>query len=336
MTPVSVLGAVKTFCNITAGGSGIGYSLAIDKNGRAWAWGGNGTGQLGDNTTTSRLTPVSVLGAVKTFCQIAAGDATSLAIDKNGRVWAWGSNGNGQLGDNTTTSRLTPVSVLGAVKTFCQIAAGSLHCLAIDKNGRAWAWGSNSNGQLGDNSTTQRLTPVSVLGAVKTFCQIVAGFGPNVLSSGSVSSLAIDKNGRVWAWGSNSNGQLGDNTTTNRLTPVSVLGAVKTFCKITTIGFPNDFAIQRSYSLAIDKNGRAWAWGSNTSGVLGDGTITQRLTPVSVAGVAKTFCEIMAGGDHSIAIDKNGRAWAWGIISSGRLGINKNTFETTPVQICNI
>ena len=311
-TPVSVLGATKTFCKIAAG---FVHTIAIDKNGRAWGWGLNNNGQLGDNSVTSRLTPVSVLGATKTFCQIAGGFCYTVAIDKNGRAWAWGFNSNGQLGDNSTTSRRTPVSILGATKTFCQIAAGGSHTVAIDKNGRAWGWGLNSSGQLGNNSTLFRITPVSVLGATKTFCQIAAG---------SSHTVAIDKNGKVWAWGLFSSGQLGDTSDISRLTPVSVLGATKTFCQIAG-GF--------CYTVAIDKNGRAWGWGLNNNGQLGDNSVTSRLTPVSVLGAVKTFCQIAAGSSHTIAIDKNGQAWAWGLNGNGRLGDNSTTSRRTPVSV---
>jgi alpha-tubulin suppressor-like RCC1 family protein len=289
--PVSVLGAVKTFCKISAG---LNFSTAIDKNGRAWGWGINGYGQLGDNTIVSKLTPVSVLGTVKTFCKISAGAETTGAIDKNGRAWGWGYNFYGQLGDNTIVSKLTPVSVLGTVKTFCEISTGWRHMVAIDKNGRAWSWGYNAQGQLGDNTIVSKRTPVSVLGTVKTFCKI---------STGIDYTSAIDKNGRAWGWGINGYGQLGDNTIVSKLTPVSVLGTVKTFCKISTGTY---------HTVAIDKNGRAWAWGKNVNGQLGDNTIVSKLTPVSVLGTVKTFCEISSGNTFSLAIDKNGKSWSWG------------------------
>lgn len=158
--PVSVLGATKTFCQISAGSAN--FSSGLDKNGRVWTWGSNSAGMLGINSIVSQRTPVSILGATKTFCKIAAGGAHMLAIDKNGRLWSWGSNTNGQLGDNSITSRRTPVSVLGATKTFCMISGGANHSVAIDKNGAVWAWGQNLSGQLGDNSVTSRLTPVRV------------------------------------------------------------------------------------------------------------------------------------------------------------------------------
>ena len=142
--------------------AGTNFGIALQKNGRAWGWGYNNSGQLGDNSVTSRHTPVSVLGGVKTFCRISGGDNHSLAIDKYGRVWGWGRNDSGQLGDNSITSRCTPVSVLGAVKTFCEISAGFNHSLAIDKNGRAWAWGSLQDGALGINKDIREITPVQI------------------------------------------------------------------------------------------------------------------------------------------------------------------------------
>jgi alpha-tubulin suppressor-like RCC1 family protein len=315
LTPVSVFGAAKTFCTISGSDS---HSLAIDKNGRAWAWGTNTLGQLGDNSATSRRTPIRVLGDIKTFCQISAATQHSLAIDKNGSAWGWGYNRFGRLGNNSLTSQRTPVSVAGQQKTFCAISAGNAYSFAIDKYGNAWGWGLNLVGQLGDGTPTSRLTPVSVAGAKKTFCKISAGYGQ---------TIAIDKYGRGWGWGYNARGQIGDNSITCRSTPVSIAGAVKTFCAVSAGG---------SHSLAIDKNGKAWAWGNNIYGQLGDNSTTSRLTPVSIAGAAKTFCAINAGGSHSLAIDKNGRLWAWGINSQGQLGDNSITSRLTPVRVFNI
>jgi alpha-tubulin suppressor-like RCC1 family protein len=317
-TPVSVRGATKTFCQIAAGGC---HTVAIDKNGRAWAWGYNTTdnlptGQLGDNSTASRRTPVSVAGATKTFCQIVYGNGHTVAIDKNGRAWAWGNNEHGQLGDNTTSSKRTPVSVIGATKTFCQISAGSFFSLAIDINGQVWTWGQNNYGQLGDNTFTSKITPISIVGATKTFCKIAGG---------QCHTVAIDKNGRAWAWGYNGFGQLGDNSTTYYATPISVLGTSKTFCQL---------AVGACHTVAIDKNGRAWGWGNGSFGQIGNNTeLTIIRTPVSVVGATKTFCQIKTGLCHTVAIDKNGRAWSWGTNNVGQLGDNTTSARRTPVSV---
>jgi YD repeat-containing protein len=199
--------------------TGANNSIAIDNNGRVWTWGYNLYGQLGDNSISSKRTPVSLLGANKTFCEIAAdGEGNSMAIDKNGLIWTWGYNLYGQLGINSIVNKSTPTSILGSNKTFCKIALGVanvagtwVHAASIDKNGRIWAWGSNLYGQLGNNSETSTRTPVSILGANKTFCQITGGYG---------NTIAIDNHGRVWGWGYNEYGQLGTNN--NTLTPIMI------------------------------------------------------------------------------------------------------------------
>jgi alpha-tubulin suppressor-like RCC1 family protein len=318
LTPISVWGNKKTFCQITTGHY---TSIGIDKNGQVWSWGSNVYGEIGDNTTTSKCTPVSILGNKKTFCQITGAYNHTLGIDKNGQIWSWGRNDYGQLGDNTKISKCTPVSILGNKKTFCQIDTGGQntvnfgkHSSGIDKNGQIWTWGINPYGGLGDNSTTSRLTPVSILGNKKTFCS---------LSDGNFYMFGIDKNGQIWSWGYNAYGQLGDNSVVSRLTPVSILGTKKTFCKINSSNYT---------SLAIDKNGQVWGWGYNKCGNIGDNSVTCRSTPVSILGNKKTFCDIANSSNMSFGLDKNGQVWAWG---GGILGNNQMTIisQKTPVSI---
>lgn len=212
-TPGNISGAIKTFCEISAGDR---HSLAIDKNGRAWAWGDGSSGRIGNNSTVTRVTPVSVCGVIKTFCKISAGFNHSAAIDQYGKVWSWGSNIYGSLGDNTGTfSRCTPVSIVGANKTFCQIRASEYFSVGLDNRGRIWTWGHNIYGNLGINSTTDCSTPKMISGYTKTFCQIAQGVGGHC--------LAVDYRGSTWAWGFNSHCQLGDNSTIlSVLTPVRV------------------------------------------------------------------------------------------------------------------
>ena len=360
-TPVSILGTLKTFCNITGGRLSSG---GIDKNGLVWGWGYNGVGMLGNNSTTAVRTPVSVLGNRKTFCQISFGYYTLMGIDKNGLVWGWGNNPYGQIGDSSITNRSTPVSILGARKTFCQISSGYWHSAAIDKNGRVWCWGSNNYGQIGDNTVTSRRTPVSILGATKTFCEIDTSFHH---------TLAIDKNGKVWGWGYNNYGQLGNNSLVSARTPVLIAGS-KTFCQIRA-GYMYSMALDnnnniwswgfngngqfgtvlnpnvstpvvigqnrcyclisagRDHSLSVDDDGLIWGWGNNSNGQIGDNSISGKLTPVSVLGNKKTFCQIGSGNNYTVAIDKNGNIWGWGVNQYGEVGNNSATSVRTPVSI---
>ena len=316
-TPVSVLGIKKTF-NVF--GAGAQYFMGIDKNGQVWGWGDNGMFQLGDNSNTSRRTPVSILGAKKTFCLIGCGSTHAMAIDKNGQLWGWGSNLRGQIGDNTNNFPITPVSVVGTKKTFCKISGGANHTAAIDKNGQVWCWGNNVWGNLGNNTvTTTQKTPVSIWGNKKTFCKI---------SGGANHTVAIDKNGLAWGWGYNSSGQLGNNkSNTSALTPVSVLGVRKTFCTI--LG-------GNTHTTALDKNGQLWGWGYNNDGQLGDNTNVSKRTPVSILGTKKTFCRISTQYKNVMAIDKNGQVWGWGYNYYGGLGDNTKVYRCTPVRVCNL
>jgi len=311
-----------TLILISAGGPGeTNHSLGILTTGVAYAWGGNLHGQLGDGTTTTRLTPVRVCGGL-TFTAISAGAIHSLGITSSGVAYAWGSNRRGQLGDGTTTDRNTPVQVCGGLTFTAISAAGRLtepiniphHSLGITSTGVAYAWGDNLEGQLGDGTTTSRQTPVQVCGGL-TFTAI---------SAGSIHSLGITSTGAAYGWGFNFFGNLGDGTSTTRLTPVQVCGGL-TF---TTISAGD------SYSLGITSTGVAYSWGFNGDGRGGDGTTTfARSTPVQVCG-GLTFTAISAGGAHSLGITSAGVAYGWGFNGNGRLGDGTETQRLTPVQVC--
>jgi len=196
-----------------------GQSLAVKSDGTVLAWGPNGTGQLGDGTTISKTTPVQVsgLGPGSGVIAIGAGIAHSLALKVEGTVLAWGSNSLGQLGDGTPTARLTPVQVsgLGDGSGVIAIAPRSGSSLALKSDGSVLAWGDNASGQLGDGTTIAKSTPVPVMG-------LGPGSGVNAVAMGGSHSLAVKSDGTLWAWGSNSVGQLGDGTFVNAITPVQV------------------------------------------------------------------------------------------------------------------
>ncbi|POM25845.1 Regulator of chromosome condensation (RCC1) repeat protein [Actinomadura rubteroloni] len=304
--------------------AGLAHTLAVDVGPSAptvWATGSNSHGELGDGTTTSRTTPVLVSGlsGVKT---VAAANSYSLALKTDGTVWAWGSNSVGQLGDGTTTERHTPVQVSGITNATAISAGSDGHALAVLSDGTVKAWGSNTNGQLGDGTTTNRSTPTTVPGltGVKTTWGAVA--------AGGGQSLAVLTSGTVKAWGTNSSGQLGDGTTTNRSTPVSVPG-ITTGKQVAAGGF---------HSLAVLTDGSVKAWGLNGSGQLGDGTTTSRTSPVNVP-LPEPAASVVAGGFHSAAESYDPdthdyySAWAWGYNNHGQVGDGTTTTRTSPTAV---
>jgi len=211
-SPVSLIGGISDW---TKHSSGFSHSLALRSNGTLWAWGNGLSGQLGNNASSNRSSPVSVVGGFTDWVSVDGGNIYTLAVRANGTAWAWGNGGNGRLGDNTTSNRSSPVSVVGGFTDWIFLSAGERHSLGLRSNGTIWSWGYNTSGQLGDNTTVTKSSPVSVVGGFTDWTSINAADAHNV---------ALRANGTLWSWGANSFGQLGDNTTSNRSSPVSVVG----------------------------------------------------------------------------------------------------------------
>jgi len=304
--PVVGLGAGS---DVVAVRAGVQFSLALKSDGTVLAWGGN-TGSLGDGTTIQRLTPVqtSGLGPGSGVIAIANGTAHSLALKSDGTVLSWGANPNGQLGDGGNTQRNSPVQVmgLGPGSGVIAIAASGTVSAALKSDGTMLAWGNNSFGQLGDGTTTQRTAPVQVTG-------LGPGSGVVAISTGA-HSMALKSDGTVLAWGANANGQVGDGTTTNRSVPVQVTGLGAGSGVVAIAGGGNG-----AHALALKSDGTVLAWGANAAGQLGDGTTTNRLTPVAVPGLGDVAA-IDIGANHSVARKTDGTALAWGSNGNGQLG----------------
>ena len=312
---------------ITNGNGSISIEYVPPDVSVAYAWGGGGSGRLGNNDTADKNSPVSVVGGYTDWCQVSAGTRNSLAVRTNGTAWAWGYNTCGSLGDNTTVSKSSPVQVVGGFTDWCQISAGGFfgnaerHSVAVRTNGTAWSWGSGTAGVLGTNNTTDRSSPVSVVGGYTDWCQV---------SGGNQFSLGVRTNGTAWAWGYNGTGRLGDGTTTNRSTPVSVVGGFTDWCQV------DAGDSQSGHSVGVRQNGTAWAWGSGSNGKLGDNTTTDRSSPVSVVGGITDWCQVSGGNQFSVGVRQNGTAWAWGYNCRGQLGDNtagENCSRLSPVQV---
>jgi alpha-tubulin suppressor-like RCC1 family protein len=212
LTPVDVVGLSG---RVTAIAAGAGHNCALISSDGVECWGLNEMGQLGDGTTSTRPRPVDVVGLSGAVAAIAGGDSHSCALTSSGGVKCWGWNAYRQLGDGTTSDRLTPVDVSGLARGVTAIATGDVHTCALTSAGGVECWGVNSAGQLGDGTTGIRLTPVGVSRL---------GSGVTALAAGSGHSCALTSVGGVECWGSNFRGELGDGTTRDRVRPVDVIG----------------------------------------------------------------------------------------------------------------
>ncbi|MCU6790768.1 S-layer homology domain-containing protein [Paenibacillus sp. WQ 127069] len=209
---------------------------------------------------------------------------------------------------------LFPGNVVHADGTVVpQIAAGYYHSVGLISDGTVWSWGRGDIGQLGNGETVSRAVPrkATISGGVKS------------ITGGVRSSFAVLNDESVVAWGSNSNGQLGDGTTTDRTIPVQVTGL--SHIKAVSGGVAY-------HTLALDGDGQVWAWGKNDNGELGDGTTSQRTSPVQVNGINHVTA-IAAGGYFSLALKDDGTVWAWGLNDNGQLGIGSTAQQISPIQV---
>lgn len=243
----------------------------------------------------------------------------SVSYAQVGTVWAWGSNGEGQLGNGTVVDSTT-LTAVSKLTNVVQVTVGHSHSLALKLDGTVWAWGDNFHGQIGNGTTVNRYTPQQVAGLANVV-QVVGA---------SSSSLALKADGTVWAWGSNTFGQLGDGTTLDRKRPVQVK-------RLTGVA---QISAGGNHSLALKLDGTVWAWGYNGSGQLGDGTLTGSLTPVQVAGFdALTLthvAQVAAGYSHSLALLRDGTVWGWGDNGSGQLGDGTSNRKRSPIQVSKL
>jgi hypothetical protein len=251
------------------------------------------------------LLVAALFSAIGLLVAVPSTDAQAQTSTATGQVWAWGDNSSGQLGDGTTTNRLTPVEVSG-LSDVQAIAAGNRHSLALrNDSGIPWAWGNNFLGQLGDGGQFDRFTPV----------QVSSLSGVQAIAAGAFHSLAL-RDGLVWAWGFNE-----INIVHNPPVQVDNLSGVQAI------------AGGEKHSLALKNDGTVWAWGfrPNLLGQRGDGSAT----PVQVSGLSDVQA-IAAGDRHSLVLKNDGTVWALGENEAGQLGDGTTTTGPTPVQVSGL
>jgi alpha-tubulin suppressor-like RCC1 family protein len=267
-------------------------------------WGSNGNGQVGNNSTLHVHAAVWVLNTGSAVKSVASAGSHSCALFESGAVKCWGKNTSSQIGDGTTIDRLVPTEVLGLASGVADIAAGYDFNCVLTTGGGVKCWGLNSSGQLGDGSTVTRNSPVDVLGLTTGVKSIRAGYE---------FACAVLTTGGVKCWGANSYGQLGRANTTASSTPVDVVGMAS---GVESISLGYYHACARLDSTA------AKCWGYNFRGMLGDGTTTNRSSPVDVTGLSSGVKQIESGYLNTCALLDSGVLQCWGYY----VGIGDGTF----------
>lgn len=314
--------------------AGSNHSLALKDDGTVWGWGYNNVGQLGDNTQIAKYEPVQVLGEngegyLKDIVYIAAGTNYSAAIGKNGEVWTWGLNTNGQLGDGTTVNKYTPVRVKANLNGIIQIACGNNHMVAVKADGTAYSWGYNQYGKLGDNTSTQKTIPVAVLESANSELQDIIG-----VEASHNNSYFLKADGTVLSVGYGGNGALGNSATANQTLPVTVVNSEGTdsLKNITTL------KAGANTIYAIDKQGKVYAWGVGTNGQIGNNDIVNSSKPTQVKDGSgeNTLSQMLylgAGWNHGLVVGNDGYIQVWGANNVNQLGTLSITRSTLPIYI---
>jgi alpha-tubulin suppressor-like RCC1 family protein len=270
----------------------------LDKAGYLWAVGTGANGQLG----TFDITPTRSIPTMVAFqsgaTAVAAGGAGGYLLTALGKIYAWGYNANGQVGDNTVLSKSQPTLIVGT-SSYTAVVAGASHAVALTAAGAALAWGFNGNGQVGDNTVLSKSSPVLVVGSPPAF---------KAIGAGQNHSFGLTSSGTVYTWGLNTSGQLGDNTVVAKSSPVLVLGG-QTFVRVVA---------GDSHMLGLTSSATLYAWGLNSKGQLGINSVLSASTPTLVLG-GKSWATVVAGNGFSAGVDVSGNVYVWGTNVNGQL-----------------
>ncbi len=260
------------------------HNLALSSDGRVFAWGSNIWGNIGNDTTINQTTPLDItsrfgLIGEETVIDVEVSDYHSVALTSTGRVFTWGTNSSGQLGDGTTTTRLVPTDItthfsLIADEIIVEVEASWSHTIALTSAGRIFVWGRNDLCQLGDGTTSYRTLPYNVTSRLG----LLEGEVVERIFAGGHQSIIITSLGRVFTWGRNTSGQLGDGTTTNQSTPVLMDSRLNIDSGDSII----DIIMGGNHTFVITELGTITLWGLSNYGQHGDGTTATKLTPTRV------------------------------------------------------
>lgn len=329
LTPVQITGGFPSGTKFVDIGAGTSHSCALTDSGAAWCWGANWNGQLGStaNLGTATTTPQAVVTTSMTapMTAITLGQEHTCATANDSTLWCWGRGNRGQLGNGGTgnANEPSPVTDLGA--TVTDVSAGAEHTCAVSSSAsdhpRAWCWGMQADGRLGDGATGTGsvLSPTLVTTDATTMPGAIAD-----ISGGASHSCALQATGSGWCWGSGTNGRLGHGATTTHGVPQAVVTSP------TGLTF-DDIDAGIAGTCAFQPTGEPWCWGRAAEGQAGDGPAStapqsptdtsDRLTPVAVTttNMVDPVTRI-SGGEFVVCALTPGDVWCWGRNDHGRLG----------------
>lgn len=296
-------------------------------DGTLWCWGGNSHGQLGNGETSfqSTPTPVQVLALGEAVRSVAVAFRYTCAIDTDRSLWCWGANYYGQLGIGNPSDQPTtgPTRVGSLGSDVVQISAGQGHACARKTDGTLWCWGNSDLGELGDGTLIGKASP----GQVQAL-----GHDVSSVSVGDFHVCAIKNDNSLWCWGANSTGELG--TSYHQACGNHLCNPAPT--RVDSLGTDvAEVAVGSGHTCARKFDGTVWCWGWNYFGAVGDGTTTDRHSPIQVDALGAEVSGIVAGFHSSCARKSDGTVWCWGGNSAGQLGTNTQSPQKCGISACS-
>ncbi|HEY3417253.1 MAG TPA: hypothetical protein VGM23_10260, partial [Armatimonadota bacterium] len=357
---------IKTARTYDANSLAVGgdHACAITRLHGLQCWGRNDAGQLGAGDAEDRHAPVDVKGLQAGIEQVSAGEAHTCAISTDGKLFCWGSNASGQVGNGSPENRSEPAAISGIQGRVSAVSAGSQHTCALTGDGKVFCWGKNDSGELGTGNTDPSPVPVQVPGLS----------GVTAVAAGGAHSCALLRDGSVWCWGANAQGQLGNGSRADSATPVKIPGlsgvthitaGKEHTCAIAAAGSvscwgANDSGQAGSGSTdasvaapagvdGLDAEGitvksliahtcairgaGVVCWGKNDAGQLGDGSLEDQSKPVGVKIPENAFASIGAGDDFSCVRTEGGLIYCWGGNAYGQLGSGSTAASRIPIPV---
>ncbi len=322
-TPVNVAG----LSNITSVAAGFDHTCALLASGTVKCWGSNVYGQLGDNGTVSTSgTPVDVVNLTGGVA-ISADGNTTCVVKNDGTIACWGENGIGQLGNGDNVDSPIPVAVSN-ISDAIKVSVGITHTCALSKSGAVSCWGDNFYGQLGDETVSDSNVPIPVKSLAEPVVALSAGGGYDGEGTEYGATCVVTNSNATLCWGSNSNSQLGDETTVDSVKPVTVKNVVGA----------NDVQVGGGQACVVTKSGAIQCWGYNGSGAVGNGGTGFFSIPVALPNSANT-ARVTAGNNyspHACSISSAGLVSCWGYNYYGQLGTGDNVSTDSPVVVKGI
>ena len=305
---------------------GYDQTCGVGADRRAYCWGQNDSGQLGDGSTDDTNVPVLVAPGANTgnmWLSVSAGsNYSSCGVGTDAKAYCWGLNGaDGQLGDGSTSNSDVPVAVVGGPESWSSVRVGNTHACGMGTDDEAYCWGDNGFGQLGDGTTDDTNVPVQVVGGPARWTQV---------SAGTEHTCGISTDSKAYCWGKNDAGELGIGSLDDTVVPVQVENGDN------PDGTWDSIVAGYYATCGIGGDDKAYCWGLNEFGQLGDGTTDDTNVPVKVdlpAGVGARMLSMDAWGQHVCALSTSNVVYCWGLNGDGQLGDSTYTNSDVPVEV---